>query len=216
MFGKLFGSEGSTLIDTAFGEVSTMLLHSATMYDHARAALLDNQPLEHDLEALDDVVDAGEREVRRAVVEHLSLRPGQDLVPSLILVSIVQDAERLGDFSRGLAELLPLAKSERVGPIRDRLAEIGDEIRTLFDDCERAFREGEAADAAAVVERANELKAQVIRVTEDVAASDLSADMAVVYSGAARILRRVAAHLSNICSTVSQPFDRIRQNDEDA
>jgi hypothetical protein len=36
----------------------------------------------------------------------------------------------------------------------------------------------------------------------------------VVYSGAARSLRRVSAHLSNIASSVVQPYDRIRHGDE--
>jgi hypothetical protein len=49
-----------------------------------------------------------------------------------------------------------------------------------------------------------------------VAASDLSANMAIVYAVAARILRRISAHLSNIASTVVQPYDRIRHGDEDA
>jgi hypothetical protein len=39
--------------------------------------------------------------------------------------------------------------------------------------------------------------------------------MAVVYSGAARSLRRVGAHLSNIASSVVQPYDRIRHGDEE-
>jgi hypothetical protein len=56
----------------------------------------------------------------------------------------------------------------------------------------------------------------MIALVAEVAASDLSADMAVVYSDAARILRRIGAHLSNICSTVSQPYDRIRHGDESA
>jgi len=32
---------------------------------------------------------------------------------------------------------------------------------------------------------------------------------------AARMLRRISAHLSNIASSVVQPFDRIRHGDED-
>ena len=39
--------------------------------------------------------------------------------------------------------------------------------------------------------------------------------MAIVYAGAAQILRRVGAHLANIASTVIQPYDRIRHLDED-
>jgi hypothetical protein len=38
--------------------------------------------------------------------------------------------------------------------------------------------------------------------------------MAVVYSSAASMLRRISAHLSNIASSVVQPYDRIRHGDE--
>ena len=57
--------------------------------------------------------------------------------------------------------------------------------------------------------------AAALKRAEKVAASDLSADLAVVYAGAARILRRIGAHLSNIVSSVVQPYDRIRHGDED-
>lgn len=217
MLESLFGSDRqSTLLDSAFRDVSGMLQQSAKMFDHAIAALLDNIPLEVDLHDLDDVVDEGERMVRRTVLQHLSVQPDKDLVASLVLVSIVQDAERIGDFGRGLAELVELAGSDRLGPIRDRLKIGGDRVRQLFDECEVAFREDDSERARAVVQEARELKEQFKAITRDVAASDLSADLAVVYASCARILRRIAAHLSNICSTVSQPYDRIRQGDEDA
>jgi phosphate uptake regulator len=60
-----------------------------------------------------------------------------------------------------------------------------------------------------------ELKKAFKDYTGKVAESDLSADMAIVYASAARILRRISAHLSNIASTVVQPYDRIRHGDED-
>ena len=61
-----------------------------------------------------------------------------------------------------------------------------------------------------------ELKKDLLDYTRQVAASDLGADLAVVYSGAARSLRRVGAHLANIASSVVQPYDRIRHGDEEA
>jgi len=217
MLEKLFGTNRpSTLLDSAFGDVTTMLEQSAKMFDHAVSALLDNAPLEVDLHDLDDVVDEGERMVRRTVLEHLSMQPDKDLVASLVLVSIVQDAERIGDFARGLAELVPLAKGDRQGPFRDRLQDTAGQVRGLFEECERAFREDDREGATAVVRQSRELKVEFKAITSDLAASNISADQAVVYSGAARILRRIAAHLSNICSTVSQPYDRIRHGDEEA
>lgn len=217
MLERLFGKDRrSTLIDSAFDDVSRMLTQSEKMFDLAVARLLDNREVDADLDALDDVVDEGERMVRRSVLQHLSLQPEHDLVASLVLVSIVQDAERIGDFARGLGEVVPLARGRREGPYRDRLVAIADRLRPLFAQTERAFREDRVTDARAVIASAVELKRELVEFVEEIAASELTADMAVVYAIAARILRRIGSHLSNICSTVSQPYDRIRHGDEEA
>ena len=217
MFERLFGSKTpSILIGSAFEDVSTMLHQSARMLDMALEALLDNKPLEVDLERLDDTVDESERMVRRSVLEHLAFKPRQDLIASLILVSMVQDAERIGDFARGIAELVPLARSPRTGPFAERLRTAAMRLRPLFKSCEEGFREDDATKAREVMKVAADVKGDLMQLNEDVAASELSADMAVVYSGAARILRRIGAHLSNIASTVVLPYDRIRHGDEEA
>jgi len=72
----------------------------------------------------------------------------------------------------------------------------------------------EPSGAQSVIADTAALTEELIRLVGDVAASDLSADLAVLYSGAARILRRIGAHLSNVCSTVVQPYHRIRHEDE--
>ncbi len=216
MFKQLFGSgKSSTLLETAFRDVTTMLQQSARMLDHALAALLDNQALDVDLQTMDDVVDDSERMVRRSVLEHLTVNPQQDLVASLILVSIVQDAERIGDFARGLGELVELAKSPRQGPPAEELKAISQQLRPMFELCERAFRKDDVEGAAQVIARHAELKPELAAYVAKLCDSDLDARMAIVYASAARILRRISAHLSNIASTVTQPYDRIRHGDED-
>lgn len=216
MFEQLFGSgKGSTLVEAAFEDVSTMLKQSAKMLDFSLKALLDNQELDVDLDHMDDVVDDGERMVRRTILQHLTVNPKQDLVASLILVSMVQDAERIGDFARGLAELVDLAGSPRQGPPAEQLKSLADRVRPMFEVCEQAFREDDSEMASQVISTHAELKKELVGYTKQVAASDLSADMAIVYATGARILRRISAHLSNIASTVVQPYDRIRHEDED-
>lgn len=216
MFEKLFTPEvKSTLVEAAFRDISGMLRQSAKMFDVSLAALLDNHDLDVDLEDMDDVVDEGERMVRRTILEHLSVNPQQDLVASLVLVSMVQDAERVGDFARGLAELLPMAKSPRGGPFADELRALAGRTRPQFEVTEKAFVDDDVELARQVMADHAVLKADLIAYTERLAASDLSPDMAIVYATAARILRRISAHLSNIASTVVQPYDRIRHGDED-
>jgi len=218
MFPRLFRDQPSTstLIEAAFRDVSEMLTQSGRMLDHALAALLDNAALEVDLDEMDDSVDEGERMVRRSVLEHLAVNPKQDLVASLVLASMVQDAERIGDFARGLSELVPLAKGPRQGPFRDRLKELAGRLRPLFGQCQEAFRDDDPAKARQLMATHEELKTQLRGLMAEVAASDLTADMAVVYAVAARALSRVSAHLSNIASSVVQPYDRIRHGDESA
>jgi phosphate uptake regulator len=217
MFERLFGTgKTSALVEASFRDISTMLQQSARMLDHSLAALLDHEELKVDLEDMDDVVDEGERMVRRSVLQHLSVNPQHDLVASLVLVSMVQDAERIGDFARGLAEVVGLAKSRREGPLAEELRSLAARVRPLFEASEKAFREDDAEGAREVIAKHRGIKADLIAFTQRIADSDLTADMALVYGSAARILRRISAHLSNIASTVVQPYDRIRHGDEEA
>jgi phosphate uptake regulator len=217
MFERLFGTgKTSALVEASFRDITTMLQQSARMLDHSLAALLDHEELKVDLNDMDDVVDEGERMVRRSVLQHLSVNPQQDLVASLVLVSMVQDAERIGDFARGLAEVVGLAKSRREGPFAEDLRSLAGRVRPLFEESESAFREDDAERARGVIVEHRNIKADLIAYTASIADSDLTADMALVYGSAARILRRISAHLSNIASTVVQPYDRIRHGDEEA
>jgi hypothetical protein len=216
MLEHILGNKGgSKLIAAAFDDISQMLDDSEKMVELALAALLDNVPLEVDLDDMDDRVDEGERMVRRTVLEHLSVNPRQELVSSLILVSMVQDAERIGDFARGLGELIPLAQGPRGGLYADRLRELSGAIMPLFALCREGFSTGDSKQASKVMSTWTALKPRMNSYVEDVANSDLPANMAVVYAIGARILRRIAAHLSNIASSVVQPYDRIRHGDED-
>ena len=216
-FKQLFNpASGSTLVEAAFSDVSGMLHQSAQMLDHSLGMLLENRPLAVDLEELDDVIDEAERRVRRTILQHLAVNPKQDLVASLVLVSMVQDAERIGDFARGVVELVKMAKSPRQGPFADELRAMAKRLRPLFELTERAFRKADVEEARRVIRTYRALRDDLKAYRARVAASDESADMAVVYTGAAQILRRVGAHLSNIASTVVQPYDRIRHGDESA
>jgi len=216
MWKQLFGTgEPSTLVESAFKDVTLMLERSAEMLDLSLEALLDNKVLTVDLDHMDDVVDEGERMVRRTVLQHLSVNPQQDLVASLILVSMVQDVERIGDFARGLSELIQQAGSPRSGIHAEGLRTLASRVRPMFEICTRAFIEGDSDQARVVIQNHLQLKKDCVEYTNQVAKSDLTADMAIVYATAARILRRISAHLSNISSTVVQPYDRIRHGDED-
>jgi len=136
-------------------------------------------------------------------------------VASLIIVSMVQDAERIGDFARGLAEVASLAKSPRSGEFADELRGLAERLRPMFELCEKAFREDDVESARLVIGGHTQLKKDFTAYLHRASDSDLSANMAIVYASSSRILRRISAHLCNISSSVVQPYDRIRHGDED-
>jgi phosphate uptake regulator len=95
------------------------------------------------------------------------------------------------------------------------LRRIDARIRPLFDTCANAFRDDDSENAQQVVDEHPQIKNELAEYIRRIAVSDLSADMAVVYSSTARSLQRISAHLSNIASSVVQPFHRIRHDDDD-
>ena len=110
-------------------------------------------------------------------------------------------------------DTLAILRKVRTSDVTDALDSLGmmntyemhPRLRPLFPMTERAFRRADPAEARNVIKTHKALRDDLKEYRNRVAASDLTADMAVVYSGAAQILRRVGAHLSNICSTVVQP-----------
>ena len=189
-----------------------MLDTSADMFDAATAHLLDNEPLAVDLGAMDDRVNRGERDVRRMVLEHLAVSPQDDLSWSLLLLSAIQDAERSGDLSKSLAKTAALADSPREGEHVDTLRGIRADVRKMFGQTGKAFTKGDAKAARKVMKMNAEMKARVTELLGAIASDGtLTPNAATVLALSARLIGRMASHLSNVSSAVALPFDLVRR-----
>jgi phosphate uptake regulator len=188
-----------------------MLDTSAEMFAAASACLLDNEPLRVDLSALDDEVNAREEAVRRAVLEHVVAAPKEETSFSLLLVSVVQDAERCGDLAKTLAKVSELAEAPRMGPHVERLAALRDRVAAAFPKARTAFLKGDSQLAREVMDGHARTKGDVADLIRAVTSDrDLSPNAAAVLAMSARIVGRVSSHLSNIVSAVALSFDQIR------
>ena len=199
------------LIDRAVRELASMLDTSADMFAAASGCLLDNEPLAVDLAALDGRVNDGEQAVRRAVLEHVVVAPQDETSFSLLLVSVVQDAERCGDLAKTLAKVSELADRPRMGPHVQALSAIRDRVQAAFPRARRAFVDGDAAEARALMDEHARTKAEVADLIRQLtSAPDLSPNASAVLAMSARIVGRVSSHLSNVISAVALPFDQVR------
>jgi phosphate uptake regulator len=199
------------LIDRAVGDLGAMLDTAAEMFAAASACLLDNEPLRTDLAALDDRVNEGEQAVRRSVLEHVTVAPQDETSFSLLLVSVVQDAERCGDLAKTLAKVSELADAPRMGPHVERLAGLRDRVASAFPRARRAFLDGNSALAREVMDEHAQTKGDVAEAIRQIASDpDLTPNAAAVLAMSARIVGRTSSHLSNIVSAVALSFDQVR------
>jgi phosphate uptake regulator len=209
---SFFTGKQPPLIADAIQEVDGMLEVSREMLEAALACLLDNEGLDVDLSARDDVVNEGEQEVRRLVLEHLSIDPERERIQSLILVAAVQEAERIGDLAKSLAAASTLADAPRLSHHAEPLRQLRDRLFRLLAETRRGFVKADAQAAHRVMKEHNEVKAFVADYLETIAhADDVTSNEAVVYAISARMMSRISSHLSNIVSSTLVPFDQIRR-----
>lgn len=212
-FFDFLNTSSAPLIERSTERLASMLETSATMFDAATSCLLDNQDLTLDLKALDDTVNDGEREIRRLVLEHMAVNPSDDLSHGLLLLSVVQDAERCGDLAKSIAKSAGLSDAPRTGRHVDRLRTLRDHIAAQYPRTIAAVRQDDAESARSVMAAHDEVKADVASFLQDLAsADDLSLNQGVVLTLGAQYIGRVSSHLSNVVSTVAMPFDLVRNS----
>ncbi len=208
-----FIGEQSPLIRDAMRAVDAMLEVSGTMLAAALAHLLDNEPLALDLSKRDQEVNENEQKVRRLVLEHLAIDPQKERIMSLLLVSAVQEAERLGDLAKSLAQAASLADKPRLSPHAEPLRALRDRLLHIVQDAREGFVKDGASAAQRVDDEHKAIKVVVADYLQTLAhAGDVTPNEAVVYAISARMMGRVASHLSNIVSATLVPFDQIRRS----
>ncbi len=211
-FFDFFTGDQPALVKQAIDDVQAMLNHGRDMFAAAAAHLLDNEILDVDLPALDGDINRREQTLRRSVLNHLTVDPKHELVLCLKLISIVQEAERIGDLAKKLGWTAGLAHKPRLGPLVEPLRRSRNRILKMFDLTRQGFVEGDASVAQQLMEEQPRIKAELTQYIQHLAANpDVTANEAIVYTLSARAMSRISSHLANIASTVTAPFDQIRR-----
>lgn len=158
-----------------------------------------------------------ERTIRKQVIAHLSLRGTSASLPyCLLLMSLVKDVERIGDYAKNLAEVKeyhpdPLPEDDILAQLR----EIRAGVETSFAETAEVFATSDRERALALTHEGRELTHRCDALVERVARSDHEARTAVALALGARFYKRTAAHLLNVLSSVVMPLHKLDYYDED-
>jgi len=160
-------------------------------------------------------VNETERRIRKQIVEHLTVVPGTHVTACLILMSVVKDAERIGDYCKNLFEIERLARGGFTGNgYIQAFIDLSSDIAATFEKTRTAFAEGDSDLGHEIIEHELEIGHKCEDLIRRFADDSLSCRQAVTYTLAARHFKRVSAHLGNIASSVVMPIHKIDYFDE--
>jgi phosphate uptake regulator len=163
---------------------------------------------------MDKKINKFERDVRRKVMTHLAVGGKEDVGSGLVLVSVVIDIERIGDYTKNIYDLaVNHPKKLNGGSIEDRLIEVEKNSYALFHDSINAFKNQDIEKARALMGNYKEnISSQSDSITNDIILGKidgLSSGESTAIGLYARYLKRIAAHSRNLISSIVNPFERI-------
>ena len=206
---------GESLLDKAFQQSYEMFDITKEMFIEGSSSLRehDSSKLKTTIYEQDQAVNRFERKVRKNVMKHLSENEKHDIYSGLVLISIVIDIERLGDYTKNIVELAENHhKKLKGGKYKTDLKKIEDTITNSFTIVKESFESGDIDSASKFLrefEWVNKLCDQ--HIIDYIKANDDSLTQcdAVTLALYFRYLKRLNSHLRNIASSVVNPFHKI-------
>ena len=212
-FKKLF--EKKNLLDIALEHSLQMLLDVKEMYDMAVPSLRQNDvPCDPgEIQKRDKVINRYERQVRRDVYIHMVMTDNPDRYTALVLLNIIIDIERIGDYAKNIVELASWYPARLTGGrMETDLETVEQGVSDFLEKVYLVFRDSNEELARQLLEKYTGV-AQICdrRIMELISCSEceLSPNEAVATAAYFRFLKRINAHCITIATAVVNPFDRI-------
>ena len=214
-----FRGGGDAQLEQIEAQIRQMLVDDRHTFDTAINALIagtDPELVRKDVHKSDRRVNKAERAVRRQLVVHVSVR-GASADISLVLasMSVVKDAERIGDYSKNIWDIansgVDLSGAEDISV----LIRYRDRISRLIGETARVFGEKDLDAAHALLQGGDDLQAEYDELIAEQLHTDRPAREAVPRALLYRYLKRITAHLLNILTSLVMPIDRLDYYDEE-
>ncbi len=214
MFKQLLEAwRGESFLSNIVAEFIDMLKIDLWMVEKAVESLKEKgsaEKIKSELYAEDKSVNKKEQEIRRRLVEHLSINPREDFVACLVFMSIVKDAERIGDYAKNVFELTSIIKDGIDDDFGILIMSLVNQVKTDLEEVISAFEGSDYEKAKEIMIRHKDISKQVESLIRSLSArKDFSADKIVGYTLFLRYLKRISSHTANVASAIVNPLEKI-------
>ena len=200
------------LIKRALKDLCVMLDTNRDLFAATSAHLLDNEILDTDLDSMEELVIQRGQDLRRAVIEHLSIDPKRELILCLKLLLAVQDGERMVSLARTLVFAAGVAQRPRLGHSTDLLRSLRDETLALFDRVKDCFVEGDVMGGQEILAIQQRVWSDLNGCLRRMSKADDEISESVACTLGANAISAMGSHLANISHYVVAPLDRTHLN----
>lgn len=158
-----------------------------------------------------------QRTIRKEIVAHLSVQGhGADLPYCLLLMSLVQDVERLGDYAKNVAEIVDLRSEPLPGDeLAGELQAIRRGVEAGFRGAAHAFSTSDRSAAATLIREGRTLAHRCHDLIARLSRGPHDANTSTVLVPGARYYKRIGGHLLNLLTSVVMPLHKLDYFDED-
>ncbi|MFQ5947305.1 MAG: PhoU domain-containing protein [Acidimicrobiia bacterium] len=199
-------------------KLAKMLSDGRHAFDAAMSALLggaDPAVVGPDVRATDRGINLTEQEIRRELLIHASVTRALDVPLVLGYMSIVKDAERVGDYAKNVFDLAAYGVNLSTAKDRDALVGYRDRVSSMIAETARIFSERDAEQARAFITEADDVLDEFDDLVQEAIHSEGRAADEVPRALLCRYLKRITAHLMNILTVLVMSVDQIDYFDED-
>ena len=157
-----------------------------------------------------------EQTIRRQIITHLSVPGNEADVPyCLLLMSLVKDVERLGDYAKNLSEIIKIHPNPLpLGRLFDELLSIRRSTENIFSALPGVFDNVEYDEALERIREGRRNSRQCERFIAEVGGSVMDAATTAALILGARYYKRTNGHLLNVYSGVVMPLDKVDYFDD--
>jgi phosphate uptake regulator len=204
------------LLSQAWDESYDMMVLSNEIFTKAIKYLRKNESIEtiKTLKKRDAEINVFQQDVRRKVVTHYAVSQNlEDLPSGLVLLNMVVDVERVGDYTKNILDLsLYYPDTIRAEDFSKDLAEIEKEVSSRFEKTIKAINSQDAEVARSLMSSYKDVVSASDEIVKGCISGDItqgSESKTASLALYARYLKRIAAHLKNISTILVNPFEAV-------